>query len=325
MDSTSNQAESLKRFDWILAVLIVAAGVWHWRGRDTGTEPAKELPVIENLPPVTVSDKDVGARSKFVAPAKKESVAQKTISARRAVEQGPVQAPRQPPKGLVEFEVKENNLAIAFGDVVLGKVTADAKLDKGVTPAQKSKLWGSPEIPYSVDKGITDTAPILEAIEIFQKDTNIRFVPYNGQTDSLVFVPSNEICASYLGRIGGGQPVYLSPQCGTHEVMHELMHALGFVHEHSRPDRDKYVEVLWPNIDPKYWAQFYVVPDEQVHDYVGSVFSFDPESIMLYDSTAFAREPGTQTLKSRGTAELKPSRKAFSRTDRERLFYLYGQ
>ena len=33
-------------------------------------------------------------------------------------------------------------------------------------------------------------------------------------------------------------------------VLHQILHALGFAHEHARDDRDKYVEVHSDNIKP---------------------------------------------------------------------------
>lgn len=57
-------------------------------------------------------------------------------------------------------------------------------------------------------------------------------------------------CWSYLGSRGGRQTVSLqSPDClQVGVISHEFMHALGFVHEQSRFDRDNYVTIMWPNI-----------------------------------------------------------------------------
>lgn len=47
--------------------------------------------------------------------------------------------------------------------------------------------------------------------------------------------------------------VSLGPSClqrGRGIVLHELMHVLGFWHEHSRADRDRYIRVNWNEILP---------------------------------------------------------------------------
>lgn len=57
-------------------------------------------------------------------------------------------------------------------------------------------------------------------------------------------------CWSNIGRDGGQQVVSLSVfGCLEHGIIqHELLHALGFHHEHTRSDRDQYVRIHWENV-----------------------------------------------------------------------------
>ncbi|RXG57445.1 Zinc metalloproteinase nas-1 [Armadillidium vulgare] len=55
-------------------------------------------------------------------------------------------------------------------------------------------------------------------------------------------------CSSDIGRRKNRQEVDLAQFCldrGT--ILHELNHVVGFEHEHVRPDRDQYIEVIWDN------------------------------------------------------------------------------
>ena len=51
-------------------------------------------------------------------------------------------------------------------------------------------------------------------------------------------------CWSYAGKHTGVQYIQLSEGCFSERIVsHELMHSIGFLHEHQRPDRDLYVQV----------------------------------------------------------------------------------
>lgn len=57
----------------------------------------------------------------------------------------------------------------------------------------------------------------------------------------------------YPNDSGGRQEVNLqNPGCVTKKgtVLHELLHAIGFMHEQSRPERDNFVEIVYKNIKP---------------------------------------------------------------------------
>merc|ERR1711881_211751 len=78
--------------------------------------------------------------------------------------------------------------------------------------------------------------------------------------------------------------------------MHEVMHALGFYHEQTRPDRDKYITVKWNNIQDNKHGQYY---KEVGVDSMGSPYDF--HSIMHYYSDHFSK--GGPTMYYKDTEE----------------------
>ena len=59
-------------------------------------------------------------------------------------------------------------------------------------------------------------------------------------------------CWSYMGKTktSGAQDLSIAlPGCVTQSiVIHELLHAVGFAHEQTRPDRDSFVTINWGNV-----------------------------------------------------------------------------
>lgn len=56
-------------------------------------------------------------------------------------------------------------------------------------------------------------------------------------------------CNSMVGAIGGEQILNMGDGCQyVGLVLHEFGHAIGYFHEHNRPDRDDVVNIMWDNI-----------------------------------------------------------------------------
>uniref|UniRef100_A0A8C4RC23 Metalloendopeptidase n=1 Tax=Erpetoichthys calabaricus TaxID=27687 RepID=A0A8C4RC23_ERPCA len=160
---------------------------------------------------------------------------------------------------------------------------------------------------------------LYEAFENFARVTCIRFKKQEDETDFLFIAPVSG-CYSYIGRSGGSQLVSLDSTCirlGPGVAQHELMHALGFYHEQTRPDRDSYVKVLFDNIDAVFADNF------QIREGNMQGIPYDYASIMHYSSKAFTKN-GEPTMVPFPNSNIAiGQRKAFSDNDilRINLFY----
>ena len=118
-------------------------------------------------------------------------------------------------------------------------------------------------------------------------------------------------CQSFVGKIRESlqpQGVTLGPNCVSFNIVSlEIGHAIGLYHEHQRPDRDRYIEILEENIESSRKASFAVRNDVRTLGY-----GYDFASIMHYRENEFginnavtivSRQPG---IPVGGAQELSP-------------------
>jgi hypothetical protein len=186
-----------------------------------------------------------------------------------------------------------------------------------------SVLWPKGKVPYVFDPGlpaaVRDT--VEKAIAGFTAQTCVRFVPRTEEA-AFVHILAGTGCYSMVGMRGGRQDLSLGTGCnyaGT--VVHELMHAIGFHHEHNRSDRDGSVDVHLENVTPAYHSQFQKM-DTQRNRLFGE---FDQNSVMIYGNKAFSAN-GLNTLVAKNGRPLTDphAKKGFSGTDLTAVRQMYG-
>jgi hypothetical protein len=308
----------MKAIHWVILLILVTVASYFYRvSTDQTQEPSvknEDHPSTVTVPKIAISVEAQPSSTPVFMP--KTSSQPAPVAGAKKYERF-----QQKPKDMVvNFEIVDG-YAISFGDTILGKPLSDFHEQTGIAEIRPVQFWDHGVIPYLIKDDVVNPDRIKSAIEFFNQNTTVRFVPFENQKDAIIFAKGESNCSSFLGRTGGVQPVFLSEKCGVPEISHELMHALGFVHEQSRTDRDQFVEILWEHIEEKFQSQYAMVPEPLMEAYFDS--SFDPSSIMMYDPHVFAIKPELETMKLKSGTPFAPKTHQLSASDVARITRLY--
>ncbi|GBP18871.1 Tolloid-like protein 2 [Eumeta japonica] len=119
---------------------------------------------------------------------------------------------------------------------------------------RKERIWEHGVIPYEIDGNFSGAHKSLfkQAMRHWENFTCVKFVEREPglHKDYIVFTERPCGCCSFVGKRGGGaQAISIGKNCDKFGiVVHELGHVVGFWHEHTRPDRDRHVQIIRDNI-----------------------------------------------------------------------------
>ncbi|ESN94954.1 hypothetical protein HELRODRAFT_87238, partial [Helobdella robusta] len=153
-------------------------------------------------------------------------------------------------------------------------------------------LWDDGIIPFEFDTNFTGAprSMIFGAMRAWENNTCVSFVEKtNDHKNYILFSQSPCGCCSFVGKKFGAQIISIGKHCDQHGIiLHELGHVIGFFHEHTRPDRDSYVEILYDNILHDQKNNFYTARPGEV-DSLNEPYDF--QSIMHYARSTFSVRP----------------------------------
>ena len=192
------------------------------------------------------------------------------------------------------------DLAITEGDIVLGNAADLEAFASGNTKSMPREaalylgglgtpnLWTSGTLYYTIAGSLPNQQRVLDAVAHWNARTPLKVLPWTGQTNYVRFIQSSDGgCSSTIGMVGGQQTIQLGSGCPAAAAIHEIGHAFGLMHEQSRRDRDRWLTVLYENIDDYDFDQFHQDTNERDLGY------YDYGSIMHYSAEAFSVDGGT--------------------------------
>ncbi|GBG28620.1 Zinc metalloproteinase nas-14 [Hondaea fermentalgiana] len=190
------------------------------------------------------------------------------------------------------------------------------------------------EVPLGGSDGFTDAQAAFIWAELDVLSERLRgYIEFRTQSDAATVLGLDEPldgirffdgegCWSWVGHRGGSQDISLqSNGClSRRHVHHETLHALGFMHEMNRPDRDQYIDIHTENLQAGMESNF-----ELLTEYIDSMGSpYDLKSVMHYSRFAFAADPSLPTITAKEDAEMELGSDELSDEDVTQVMMLGG-
>jgi uncharacterized protein (TIGR02145 family) len=190
---------------------------------------------------------------------------------------------------------KINNEYVFQNDILLVEdQLKDMINSKGAGLSSLSKRWPGGIVYYKIGDDLPNQTRVTTSINHYNDETNLRFVQRTNETNYVEFVKSSILengTSSRLGMIGGRQTISLADGADVGDVIHEIGHTIGLIHEHARSDRDNYVIVNLQNIKLLYRNDFSILKNTV------NTTEFDFGSIMMYPSfTGFEIDPSIPSI-----------------------------
>ncbi|MDD9951492.1 MAG: M12 family metallopeptidase [Zetaproteobacteria bacterium] len=185
---------------------------------------------------------------------------------------------------------------------------------------QPPQAWPDGVVPYTIATGV-DPERVQAAIQAFHEHTVIRLVACDDDPNYVTFTAGEHPykCYSFLGMQGGEQAIVLGSSCTTGNVIHEIMHALGFGHTHSREDRDEYVEMFWHHIPSTEKLQYQKFPATMTNP---ANLDFDFDSVLMYPDH-LAGNPHVKVMRRRDGKPFQTNRTQLSASDIAQVNFVY--
>ena len=168
----------------------------------------------------------------------------------------------------------------------------DARRNGITNPLQ---LWPEATVVYEFDPSMEmqGVKNVFIAMFYIQSISCVKFVERKKHHQNYVTFKDGNTCRSGVGMRKEPQSIIISSKlCDTGNVVHELLHTLGFFHMHTTKGRDKFVTINWSNIKQSAIRNFKEIRSSS------DMFNtpYDLSSILHYPTNAFAINENVPTI-----------------------------